>query len=144
MSTSKIEFNSFQIKEVNLVAPNNFDEGVFDGAHTHLQYGTHRVEDSPHSYVLIMEVKMEVSPAEADDKQSFPLRVSCAGLFSSTEEITEEFMQSSFVKISSPAILFPYLRAFVTTLTANAGYGPLVLPTFNFVAMAQEQSQSRQ
>ena len=34
------------------------------------------------------------------------------------------------------AILFPYIRAFVSTLTLQANYGPLVLPTMNLSSLA--------
>jgi preprotein translocase subunit SecB len=58
------------------------------------------------------------------------------GLFETEVEITEEFQQGKFVTINAPAIIFPYLRSFVTTFTVNAGLNPVILPTINFQALA--------
>ena len=35
-----------------------------------------------------------------------------------------------FIDINAPAIMFPYVRAFLSTLTANlgAGFPPIILP----------------
>ena len=42
----------------------------------------------------------------------------------------------SFFFANAIAILFPYVRAFVSTLTLQANYAPLVLPTMNLSSLA--------
>lgn len=42
----------------------------------------------------------------------------------------------SYFFANAIAILFPYIRAFVSTLTLQANYGPLVLPTMNLSSLA--------
>ncbi len=59
-------------------------------------------------------------------------------IFEADSNIDEEFKQSSFPKINAPAIAFPYLRAFISTLTMQAGYETLMLPSFNFVEIAKK------
>ncbi|MRJ09339.1 preprotein translocase subunit SecB [Ornithobacterium rhinotracheale] len=54
------------------------------------------------------------------------------------EDITEEFKLSSFPKINAPAIAFPYLRAFISNLTLQSGFPPIILPSINFVKMAED------
>lgn len=49
----------------------------------------------------------------------------------SLEEIPEYFYPNSM------AILFPYLRAFVTTITAVGNAKPFILPTFNLSTLTQ-------
>jgi len=63
------------------------------------------------------------------------------GLFETEVEITEEFQQEKFVTINAPAIIFPYLRSFVTTFTVNAGLQPIILPTINFQALANASAK---
>ncbi len=58
------------------------------------------------------------------------------------EKITEEFKLSSFPKINAPAIAFPYLRAFVSTLTLQAGLKTVILPSINFVKIAKSRDAS--
>ena len=54
------------------------------------------------------------------------------------EEITEEFKLSPFPKINAPAIAFPYLRAFISNLTLQSGLEPIILPSINFVELANK------
>lgn len=58
--------------------------------------------------------------------------VSSRGIFESDTEIDLEFLNSSMVQVNAPAILFPFIRAFINTITTNAGYNPLILPAINF------------
>lgn len=39
---------------------------------------------------------------------------------------------------NSTAILYPYIRAFVSTLSLQANYSPIVLPTLNISALADD------
>lgn len=56
------------------------------------------------------------------------------------EELTDEFKNSSFPIINAPAIAFPYLRAFVSNLTLQAGTLPVILPSINFVELVKQNS----
>lgn len=42
--------------------------------------------------------------------------------------------KNSFFNVNTPAILFPYIRAYVTALTALSGIPPVVMPTINLSA----------
>jgi preprotein translocase subunit SecB len=68
----------------------------------------------------------------ADNEENFDLKIKAIGVFKTEETITKEFKDSDFVKINSPAIVFPYLRSFVTTIISNSGYHTVILPAFNF------------
>ncbi len=52
-------------------------------------------------------------------------------LFKSNGDVDEEFKKSDFVQLNAPAIAFPYLRSFITTVTTNAGFMPVILPSIN-------------
>jgi preprotein translocase subunit SecB len=55
--------------------------------------------------------------------------------FNTNLSVDEEFKSSSFPYVNAPAIAYPYLRAFISNLTLNAGFAPVMLPSLNFVAM---------
>ena len=57
--------------------------------------------------------------------------------FGLDEDITEEFKVSDFPKINAPAIAFPYLRAFISNVTLQSGFNPVMLPSINFVEFAK-------
>lgn len=56
------------------------------------------------------------------------------------EKITDEFKLSSFPKVNAPAIAFPYLRAFVSNITLQSGLEPVILPSINFVKLANKET----
>lgn len=49
--------------------------------------------------------------------------------------IDKEFIVSNFPYVNAPAICYPYLRAFISNLTLNSGYSPVMLPSINFAAL---------
>ncbi|WP_165673602.1 protein-export chaperone SecB [Metapseudomonas otitidis] len=55
--------------------------------------------------------------------------------FKTDNPIDSEFRKTDFPYVNAPAIAYPYLRAFVSNLTLNSGYSPVMLPSVNFVAM---------
>ncbi len=59
--------------------------------------------------------------------------------FETDEVLDTNFIASPFVKINAPAIAYPYLRTFISNITLNAGYQPIMLPTLNFVKLAEEK-----
>ena len=64
---------------------------------------------------------------ENEDK-SLRIQVGIIGIFESDVDLTKE---KSFVEISAPAIIFPYIRAYVSNLTGMSGIQPILLPTYN-------------
>lgn len=62
------------------------------------------------------------------------------GDFKASDEIPDETF-ALFCDQNAPAILFPYARAFLSSVTAQAGIPPLLLPTLNFVAVPSVSQQ---
>ena len=58
-------------------------------------------------------------------------------IFEADTNIDDNFKQISFPKVNAPAIAFPYLRAFISTLTMQAGYETIMLPSINFIEIAK-------
>lgn len=63
--------------------------------------------------------------------------------FQSEHQITKEYLDSPGIRINSPAIAFPFLRGFITTVSANAGYPPIILPSINFVRLTNNQEPEK-
>ena len=80
--------------------------------------------------------------AITNDDKTFSLSLVAVAFFESNVDITEEFKNSEFVKINSPAIAFPFVRSFINTLSTNAGFSPIILPSFNFAKLEQPQTNS--
>ncbi len=65
------------------------------------------------------------------DNASLAIKVSISGLFGVDEGQFKKELEEQLVKVQIPAILFPYVRASVTALLANAGFGSVMLPLIN-------------
>lgn len=62
------------------------------------------------------------------------VEISCIAHFKFNEETTYEDIPDYFYA-NSIAIIFPYIRAFVSTVTLQANMEPMVLPTLNLTAL---------
>lgn len=58
------------------------------------------------------------------------VEITCVGMFA-FKEIDSVADIPSYFYANSIAILFPYVRAFVSTVTLQANFQPIVLPTMN-------------
>ncbi len=66
--------------------------------------------------------EMTVEIQEKNEPQNFNLKVVMSGLFEFQEAPREVLHKETF------NTLFPYVRSLITTITANAGIMPIILP----------------
>lgn len=64
-----------------------------------------------------------------NEEAPFTFSFKIKGIFKFKISNEEEKQQ---LESNAIAIFFPYLRSFVTNFTVNAGFKPLIIPTFNF------------
>lgn len=75
-------------------------------------------------------------------QDSYALRAEMRFFFETDDIITDEFKNSTFPVINAPAIAFPYLRSFLSTITMQSGYPPVMLPSINFVEFAKSAQKA--
>ncbi len=126
---NQIRIASFKTEYINLVqnesAKNNFELGLETGFS----------EDDLKSF----RIKFK---AVISSKEGYDLTVEYSSFFETDEDINESFKKSNFVTINAPAIAYPFLRSFISIITLNAGYEPILIPTINFQALAQKNHPS--
>ncbi|MBX2902777.1 MAG: protein-export chaperone SecB [Chitinophagales bacterium] len=88
--------------------------------------------DSPSEFKIIFETIVKADGF-------FNLSLQAVGHFSLEKDVDEK-VKKSFVNANAPAIMFPYVRSFITTLTSNLGTatGPIVLPPHFFTGQLEE------
>jgi len=64
-----------------------------------------------------------------DAKNDFNLKMLCIGIFDYDTE--DEELLLNFMSINGPAIVFPYIRSFISSYTALSGFDTITLPTLN-------------
>ncbi len=82
-----------------------------------------RVEENDKLWFLTLEVKIE---STEDAPKPFNLKARLVGVFEA-EEIESDVDKQDLV-INMTEIVYPYLRAAVSSLTANSFINPLILP----------------
>lgn len=89
--------------------------------------GVLSLQDAKYTLNFQVIVRCEENGAEV-------VNVVCEALFSFDTLINEEDIPSFFYP-NSLAIVFPYVRAFVSTITLQANVHPVVLPTVNLIGL---------
>ncbi|WP_066889397.1 protein-export chaperone SecB [Clostridium nigeriense] len=75
-----------------------------------------------------VNINIEICDTNSND---FNLEFSTVGIFKAKGE---------FLQKNAMAILFPYVRSFLTTLTAQIGVKPIILPPINFNALLDKDN----
>lgn len=74
-------------------------------------------------------------------EEGFSLSIDYITYFETDDDIGDEFKKSHFPLVNAPAIAYPFLRSFISTLTVNAGYAAVLIPTVNFQALASQKTE---
>jgi preprotein translocase subunit SecB len=83
------------------------------------------------TYQLLLEAKIE------DESKSLNIEIEAVANFIFDHKIDEDTLKNMFF-INAPALLFPYLRAYISSLTALSGLRPITLPTLNLTGLGKE------
>jgi len=110
---NKVRLN-FETKNAQKIDVNLIPKGTFDSKNS--------------KYNLTLELSL----TDTENSKNELVYINCIGTF-----IFEDLSKGipDFFYVNSIAILFPYLRAFLSTITTQSGIEPLVLPTYNLSAL---------
>jgi preprotein translocase subunit SecB len=83
-------------------------------------------DDNPNDFTIILDLKIA-------GKDYFNISVIAFGNFNLNKP-TSDPESKGFINVNAPAIMFPYVRAFLSTLTSNLGnnFLPIILPPHFF------------
>ena len=82
-----------------------------------------RVQENDKVWFLTLEVKVE---STEESPKPFNLKARLVGIFEAEDIVDEEDRRELVINMTE--IVYPYLRAAVSSVTANAFINPLVLP----------------
>ncbi|SRR5690554_3409794 len=85
---------------------------------------SNKEEEKENIYNLFFEITI------SDKLGSLNIFLNIEGKFEFNKDLTDS-EKDSFFNINAPAILFPYVRAYISTLTSLSGINPIILPTIN-------------
>ena len=93
-----------------------------------------KLDMNNHTFHLNLGIKI------ANKSKSVNIEIESTGFFE-FENFELESLKP-FLFQNAPAILFPYIRAYISTLTTQSGIQPIVLPTFNLSDLKEELEQN--
>jgi preprotein translocase subunit SecB len=64
-----------------------------------------------------------------------------SGMFTS-KKLVDNKSEETFAKVNLPALLMPYLRAAMSNILSNAGFGTMLFPLVNIYELAKTQNLS--
>lgn len=83
------------------------------------------------------EFLLELQTIITGENNAFKADIKTIALFTFQKDI-EETEFNNYLYVNAPAILFPYIRAYITTLTTLSGINPVILPTLNLSVLGEE------
>ena len=81
---------------------------------------------------------LQLSVIVKDDNNAFDIKLSALGTFLYNKEDPESEL-GNFFYLNAPAIIFPYIRSFVASVTALSGLEAIHLPLINFPKVISEK-----
>jgi len=78
-----------------------------------------------------------------NDSQLLRIEVEALATFKILGDNSPEALKNFFY-LNAPAILFPYIRAYISALTTLSGLAPVTLPTLNLSNLAAELEKNTQ
>ncbi len=132
---------AFTLQNVDLLTVNfrRDDELVNAGSvQNRLQIHTAYRTELPYLFVTL---EAEIWQ-EQDGKRPLEITVKMGGQFLVAEG-TDQTILENFADINGPAILFPFVRELIASLTTRAGIPTVLVQPLNFMDMAQRRQQSQ-
>jgi len=89
-------------------------------------------DNNSSNFTIIIELKI-------GSKNYFDISIVAFGNFSLNKSVNEPDSKV-FINTNAPAIMFPYVRSFLSTLTSNlgSGFAPIILPPHFFQGELEE------
>lgn len=134
---AQIRLGNIQVTHLSLQTK-TFDTSVTaaDDLETTLNFGQDYSDEDSKKFAILFEVII------SNPSKDFEMSIKITAHFESNVDIDDEFKKSSFAQISAPAIAFPFVRVFISNLTLNSGYSPIILPSFNFIKIVEDKQNN--
>ena len=126
-----LKFNGYVVKTIEFIKNESSSTNIGVDIGKKFNY------DDKYPGKFIVGLKITLGDKDHDAMSPFYLCVELLGEFEVVESEIDKVKQ--FAEINAVSILFPYARALITTITANANIPPVVLPPLNIAGMMEKE-----
>ena len=133
---SVLKFDNYVVKEIVYKINENFDKKEY----VKLDFSfDNKLKYIPEDQRMEIELTAYVFRNACENNYPFEMKVVLSGFF----EVEGEGVDIRKFEANALAILFPYMRALVSTYTSNANLAPVILPAMNINAFLKNKYNSR-
>lgn len=128
---STLKFKKYEVNEIYFKKNNKFEKKE-DFTPVELNIiPTIQIENNNMDIILLANI------FEGAEEKNYPfeMKVELKGYFSVEADTPDKFQRNAI------AILYPYIRAIVSTYTANANISPLILPAINVNKLIEDKKK---
>lgn len=79
---------------------------------------------------------LELKTCVYDDTKSFEMNITTSATFKYVEDDNGN-IEMNYLLLNAPAIVFPYIRAYIANLSALSGIRTILLPTINMAGLVE-------
>ena len=127
MDESKFQFKGFTINRSLIERNNNKSSKKLSLGFTPKGF----INKEEATFQLHLGIKIE------DENKSFKVEIDAIANYTFSNKSGLENL-GNFFYINAPALLFPYVRAYISTLTNLSGFEPINLPTLNMTKLGED------
>lgn len=124
-------FNNYLVDKIDFSLNQNLEQGAI---YKIKPLYSRNIEEKDGKYYVKLTFKLV---SDTEEELPIHLFVSIIGVFTLTDEENKE----QLINYDSVMIMFPYLRAIVSTITSSANIPNIMLPTINMAAVMKEQEK---
>ena len=136
---STMQFQGYSVLEANYVSK---EKQTTSASESRIElspsFSQRVIKIADHRYSL--ELGIIIGNKKQLDELPFYINVRIQGFF----ELSDEEKAYELMRVNATAIMYPYLRSTVTSLTALANINPIILPTINLVQMFQDSQEKKE
>ncbi len=100
-----------------------------DGPTFQLELGNQVFPDNSKVFAKVFQIQIQANHTS----ESIKISTEYHAIFECSTVVDDAFLESEFAEIAAAAIGFPFVRAFISSVSVQAGYPPIILPSMNFV-----------
>jgi preprotein translocase subunit SecB len=128
----QLKFHGVDFPVINLKSDNPFVQSPDNIINLIITPKVFYPKNQPDLFKIVQQINLSC-------ENYFELSIVSVGTFELKTDVDVN-LKKSFVNNNAPAIMFPYLRAFISTLTSNIGNvtSPLIIPTQFFKGELEE------
>lgn len=124
--SAKFRFQNFVVKESHIILNEQGEQKI-------------AIHFNPKGYIFrsLDQFHLELGVEVKEEHNKFHIRVNTISVFEfdPSDDFTQ-FKEDYFLT-NAPAIVFPYIRAYISTLTTQSGLFTVQLPTLNLASLAE-------